>query len=67
MNVGGVYREAGHGFLNDHDPADLSRLDKVIAILAAAGYHKVFDARRRIIAFFRRHLVAAPAQPAARG
>jgi carboxymethylenebutenolidase len=32
-----AYAESGHGFLNDHDPDDLSWLDKVIAKLAAAG------------------------------
>lgn len=53
-----VYPDAGHGFLNDHDPDDLSALDKVIAKLAAAGYHEpsTRDARRRILAFFRSHL-----------
>ena len=64
-----LYPDAGHGFLNDHDPADLSALDRlVIAPLAAAGYHELQtrDARQRILAFFRRHLKAAPAQPAAR-
>ena len=30
-----MYADAGHGFLNDHDPEDLSRLDKVIAKLTA--------------------------------
>lgn len=58
-----VYPEAGHGFLNDHDPDDLSRLDKVIAVLVAAGYHEPSsrDARRRIVAFFRGHLGGVPA------
>ena len=53
-----VYPPAGHGFLNDHDPDDLSRLDKVIAKLVAAEYDErsTRDARRRIIAFFRTHL-----------
>jgi carboxymethylenebutenolidase len=52
------YPEAGHGFLNDHDPAELPIWIKVIAKLAAAGYHEPSsrDARRRIIAFFRTHL-----------
>lgn len=60
-----VYPDAGHGFLNDHHPDDLSRLDKVIAKLVAAGYHEpsTRDARIRIIAFFRAHLVDAPAKP----
>jgi carboxymethylenebutenolidase len=31
-----VHHDAGHGFLNDHDPEDLSPVDKVIAKLAAA-------------------------------
>ena len=59
-----MYPDAGHGFLNDHDPDDLSRLDKVIAKLAAAGYHEpsTRNARTRIIAFFRAHLVDAPAK-----
>jgi carboxymethylenebutenolidase len=59
-----VYPDAGHGFLNNHDPDDLSRLDKVIAKLAAAGYHEpsARDARARIITFFRAHLVDAPAK-----
>ena len=56
-----VYPEAGHGFLNDHDPNDLSRLDNVIAKLVAAGYHEpsARNARSRIVAFFRTHLVDA--------
>jgi carboxymethylenebutenolidase len=59
-----VYTDAGHGFLNDHDPNDLSRLDKVIAKLASARYQEpsARDARARIIAFFRAHLVEAPAK-----
>jgi carboxymethylenebutenolidase len=58
-----VYPEAGHGFLNDHAPDDLPRLDKVIAVLVAAGYHEPSsrDARRRIVAFFRGHLGGVPA------
>jgi carboxymethylenebutenolidase len=35
-----VYPEAGHGLLNDHDLNDLSQVDKIIATLAAAGYHE---------------------------
>jgi carboxymethylenebutenolidase len=57
-----VYPGAGHGFLNDHDPNELSRVDKVIARLVAAGYHEpsARDARTRIAAFFRAHLTDAP-------
>ncbi len=53
-----VYPDAGHGFLNDHDPAELAVWVKVTAKLAAASYHEpsARDARRRIIAFFRTHL-----------
>jgi carboxymethylenebutenolidase len=61
-----VYPGAGHGFLNDHDPDDLSRVDKVIAKLAAAAYDEpsTRDARpRRIIVFFRAHLLGARAKP----
>ena len=52
------YPEAGHGFLNDHDPAELPLWVRAIAKLTAAGYHEPSsrDARRRIIAFFRVHL-----------
>ena len=54
-----VYPDAGHGFLNDHEPAELPLWVKAIAKLAAASYDEesARDARRRIIAFFRAHLV----------
>ena len=57
-----AYPVAGHGFVNDHHPDELSGLDKAIARLAAAGYHEpsARDARTRIIAFFRTHLIGAP-------
>jgi carboxymethylenebutenolidase len=53
-----VYPDAGHGFLNDHDPAELPLWVKAIAKLAAASYDEpsAQDARRRIIDFFDRHL-----------
>src|SRR6476659_1688803 len=53
-----VYPEAGHGFLNDHDPAELPVWVKAIAKLAAAEFHELSarDARRRIIDFFDLHL-----------
>lgn len=53
-----VYPDAGHGFLNDHDPAELPFWVKVLANATAASYHEpsARDARRRIIAFFRTHL-----------
>jgi len=57
-----VYPDAGHGFLNNHDSKDLSRLDTLIAKLAAAGYHEpsARDARTHIITFFRAHLDEPP-------
>jgi carboxymethylenebutenolidase len=64
LTVGGIGHDikmhagAGHGFLNDHDPEDLSHLDKIIALPVAAGYDEwaAGDARARIIAFFLTHL-----------
>ena len=52
------YPQAGHGFLNDHDPAELPLWIKGIAKLAAAEFHEpsARDARRRISEFFHRHL-----------
>jgi carboxymethylenebutenolidase len=53
-----VYPDAGHGFLNDHDPTELPVWVKGIAKLVAAEYHEpsARDARRRIIDFFDVHL-----------
>ena len=53
-----VYPDAGHGFLNDHDPAELPLWVKGIAALARAEYDEpsAQDARRRIVAFFGAHL-----------
>jgi carboxymethylenebutenolidase len=53
-----VYPDAGHGFLNDHEPAELPLWVKAIAKLAAASYHEpsARDARRRIVDFFDTHL-----------
>ena len=53
-----VYPDAGHGFLNDHDPAELPLWVNAIAKLAAASYHEpsARDARRRIVDFFDVHL-----------
>ena len=53
-----VYPDAGHGFLNDHAPAELPLWVKAIAKLAAADYHEpsARDARRRILDFFDVHL-----------
>jgi carboxymethylenebutenolidase len=53
-----LYPEAGHGFLNDHDPTDLPLWVQAVAKLSAASYHEpsARDARRRIIDFFDIHL-----------
>lgn len=53
-----VYPGAGHGFMNDHDPADLPLWVRALAKLSAAEYDEAAtrDARRRITAFFDRHL-----------
>jgi carboxymethylenebutenolidase len=55
-----VYPSAGHGFLNTHSPSDLTFGDKVLAKLIAAGYHEpsAEDARKRILAFFRKYLAS---------
>jgi carboxymethylenebutenolidase len=64
-----VYPDAGHGFLNDHDPAELPFWVKVLAKVTGASYHEpsARDSRRRVIAFFRKHLGDAmpPAQESA--
>ena len=53
-----VYPDAGHGFMNDHDPADQTLLLVVLAKLSGTRFHEpsAEDARRRIISFFNRHL-----------
>lgn len=53
-----VYPEAGHGFMNEHDPTDLPGWIKAIAKISNAAYHEpsARDARSRIVAFFRAHL-----------
>ena len=47
------YPDAGHSFLNDHQSA-LFKMLKVVGI----SYHdpSAKDARRRIVAFFNKHL-----------
>jgi carboxymethylenebutenolidase len=56
-----VYPQAGHGFLNDHDPADLTPALRLLAVVSRTSYHEpsARDARRRISAFFARHLSTA--------
>ena len=53
-----VYPEAGHGFLNDHPPEDMTPLTVLLSKLSGTRYHEpsARDARRRIVAFFDTHL-----------
>jgi carboxymethylenebutenolidase len=53
-----VYPEAGHGFLNDHPPEDMTPLLVVLNRISGTRFHEpsAQDARRRIVAFFDRHL-----------
>lgn len=53
-----VYPEAGHSFLNDHDPSDVPRVVTILSWLSRSRYHEAsaLDARRRIAEFFHRHL-----------
>ncbi len=55
-----VYPDAGHAFMNDHDPADMTGLLRVLSKVSGTSYHEpsTLDARRRILAFFDRHLKA---------
>jgi carboxymethylenebutenolidase len=52
------YPDAGHSFLNDHDPAAAPFLFVVLAKIIWAKYHEpsALDARRRIVSFFNTHL-----------
>ena len=53
-----VYPGAGHGFINDPDPADATPLLIFLAKISGTRYHEpsAQDARRRIADFFGRHL-----------
>jgi carboxymethylenebutenolidase len=53
-----VYADAGHGFMNDPDPADATPLLIFLAKISGTRYHdpSAVDARRRIAAFFDQHL-----------
>jgi carboxymethylenebutenolidase len=55
-----VYPDAAHGFINAHDPADMTLLLTVLTRVSGTRYHEpsARDARRRIAAFFSRHLTA---------
>lgn len=53
-----VYPGASHGFMNDHDPADMTGLLTVLSKISGVTYDEpaAQDARRRIVAFFDRQL-----------
>ncbi len=57
------YPQAGHSFMNDHDPADTSTLFLMFGKAIGARYDEqaTADARRRILAFFGTHLRAEAA------
>jgi carboxymethylenebutenolidase len=52
------YPAAEHGFLNNHDRADVPALSVVMGKITGAKYHEpsAQDARRRIVSFFNTHL-----------
>jgi carboxymethylenebutenolidase len=54
------YPDAGHSFLNDHDPADVPAFIALTIRFIGGRYHEpsAEDARRRILAFFATHLKA---------
>jgi carboxymethylenebutenolidase len=53
-----IYPGVGHGFMNDHDPADLTPLLTTLSRVSGTRYDPAAtaDARRRIVSFFDRHL-----------
>ena len=53
-----IYPGVGHGFMNDHDPADLTPLLRLLGRLSGTRFDApaTADARRRIAAFFHAHL-----------
>lgn len=61
------YPDAGHSFLNDHDPAEMPAVFVVAGRWAGMAYHEpsAVDARRRIEAFFDQHLRGEPSSPPA--
>jgi carboxymethylenebutenolidase len=53
-----IYPDAGHGFINDHDPADMTPLLRLLGKMSRTGYHEASaqDAKGRIASFFHAHL-----------
>lgn len=52
-----VYPRVGHGFMNDHAPADATLALRFLARVSGTAYDEeaAQDARRRIVAFFGAH------------
>ena len=52
------YPDAGHAFLNNHDPADVPFLMVLMSKISTMGYNEpaAWDARARIVSFFDKHL-----------
>lgn len=57
-----IYPGAHHGFMNDHDPADATRMLRFLARISGTEYdaEATRDARVRIAAFFNAHLRDQP-------
>ena len=57
-----IYPGVGHGFMNDHDPADATLLLRFLARVSGTKYDEAAtkDARRRISEFFDTHLRGSP-------
>ena len=53
-----IYPGVGHGFMNDHDPADATLFLRFLARISGTKYDAdaTSDARRRIVMFFDTHL-----------
>jgi carboxymethylenebutenolidase len=53
-----TYPDAGHGFLNDHDPDEMPAWARIPGRFSNTAFHEAsaIDARRRIEAFFHAHL-----------
>lgn len=60
-----IYPGVGHGFMNDHPPADQTLVLRFLARISGTAYDEsaTLDARRRTVDFFRRHLQAGEAGP----
>jgi carboxymethylenebutenolidase len=57
-----IYPGVGHGFMNDHEPADLGLAVRFLARASGTAYdpEATADARRRIVRFFDRYLRETP-------